>query len=185
MKKLLLLIPIVAMTLFAGGEKVSKYMSQVFNEGRGFDIQVSSVMYKHTQTHRYTPLIVQVHNWTEPDLRVSVNAFTLVDDKGNTFSPISSEDFLENHRVQGRRNYKYLSRRGDNGIETKPSIWYIERTNFYPSSFAGGRGGAVRSVSVKANFYCIDWLYFDSLPPGNYTLQFDAGGETLSMPVFL
>jgi CheY-like chemotaxis protein len=59
-------------------------------------------------------------------------------------------------------------------------------TNFYPTqNIRGARGSAVRSVSLEANHYCIDWLYFGALPPGNYKLQFESGGETLTMPVFL
>lgn len=165
------------------GTKISKYTGQVYSDSKSFDIQVSSVMNHYTREHRYVPLIVQVHNWTAANVRVSMKQFSLRDDKGNSWSPIGLQEYLDNHLLQNRRNLKYLKRRGDNGIETKKDVWYIENTKFYPLV---GAGGQVDRVNLRPNFYCVDWLYFEQPGPGNYTLVFQAeSGEEMTIPVSL
>lgn len=190
MKKFLLLA--IASTLFAFaaappqptmGKQESRYMSRVADVDKTFDIQVSTVMRSYTKKHDYLPLIVQVHNWTADNVTVTPDQFTLRSKDGKTLKPISHDEYLANHRVQGNRNYKYLGRRADTGIINKPDIWYIENTRFYPGC---GTGQVYDRVNLRAQRFMVDWLYFPNTDSGDYELVFaSADGQEMVMPVAL
>ncbi len=169
------------------GRQESRYMSRAYGAQQGYDVQVSTVMNDYTRDHAYLPLIVQVHNWHLDRVRVSPEQFSLVGRDGHIVQPITSVEFLENHRLQGRRNLTYLKNRADSGILTKPHIWYLERSRFYPMGGNHERvGGAYRNVNLRANHFLLDWLYFPHQEPGEYRLIYSGDdGEELSIPVRL
>lgn len=169
------------------GQQESRYMSRAFGANKGYDVQVSTVLTEYNRDQAYMPLIVQVHNWYLDRVRVSLDQFSLVGSDGRIVKPITSVEFLQNHRLQGRRNLAYLKHRADSGILTKPHIWYIERSRFYP---LGGNaepvGGPYENINLRANHFLLDWLYFPRQEPGVYRLIYSGDdGEQLSLPISL
>lgn len=191
MKKLLWIALVASMFSFAAapqpdniGSKESRYMSRATDTNKTYDIQASTVMRTYTRDHDYLPLIIQVHNWSADNVTVTPEQFSLRSKDGKTLRPISSKEYLANHRVQGKRNLKYLMRRPDSGIESKPDIWYVENSRFYPG--LRRTGGVNDRVNLAPEHYMIDWLYFPNTESGSYELVFkSANGETLVIPVEL
>lgn len=192
MKKIAFIAILAALTLVAAqpapfiGKQETRYMSRAYGPDKAYDVQVSTVMRNYAKDHKYMPLIVQVHNWEAGNVHVSPRQFVLKNANGDEFTPISVDEYFESHKIQGRRNIKYLSRRADNGIETKPEIWYIERSNFYPAGSSYSGKGVYDDVNLRPNFYMVDWLYFPQMDNGEYQLVYtSANGDELIMPLSL